>query len=308
MPGMQFYNLDSNEQMFFKRQLEYVKTELYEKRYPNLKARELIPVSMSAPLGAKTITYRMYDKVGFAKIVANYATDFPKVTVTAKEETAKVKRLGDSFSYTVDDIQAAIMANLNLETRLAMAAQRGIMELENRIAWFGDTAAGLGGFLTNSNIPEAVAPNGGAGSPLWANKTPDEIIKDVSVLINTVITQSNGVEQANTVLFPVTAYSYLSTTPRSANTDTTILAFLKSVFRQITRWDWLNELETAGTGGTRLAVAYNRDPMNLTLEIPEDFNVYPAQERGLEFEVPCSSKTAGVIVYYPLTANKMYGF
>lgn len=306
MPG--YYNIDANEQMFFERQLEFVKTELYEKRYPTLKARELIPVSTSAPRGAKTIIYRMYDKVGFAKIVANYATDFPKVTVTASEETAKVKRLGDSFSYTVDDIQAAIMSNINLESRLALAAQRGIMELENRIAFFGDTAAGLGGFLTNANIPETVAPNGGGGSPLWSSKSPDEVIFDIATNINTVITQSNGVENPNTVLFPVTAYAYLATTPRSSTTDTTILEFLKKVFPQITRWDWLNELETAGTGSTRLMIAYNRDPMNLTLEIPEDFNVYPAQERGLEYEVPCSSKTAGVIVYYPLTAHKMYGF
>src|SRR5690554_6770859 len=65
-------HLDANESVFFARELEYVKSRSYDKKYAELKARLLIPVSSEAEAWADAIVYESYDQVGAAKLIAGY--------------------------------------------------------------------------------------------------------------------------------------------------------------------------------------------------------------------------------------------
>lgn len=299
--------LDANEQIFFARQLEHIKSKTYDVQYPELKARTFFPVSFEAGPGATAIVYRQYDSVGMAKIIANYARDLPRASIKGQEFTSPVKSLGASYGYSIQDIRSAAKAGLNLQQREANAAKRAIMQTENSIAWNGDTATNLPGFLSNPNLPSAAVTADGTGaSTLWVNKTPDQIIRDVSDAIALVNEQSNGVEMANTVIIAHNRWSTLTKT-RIPDTTMTILEFLKANNPEITMWDWAVELNTAGVGSTAAVVAYNRSPDKLTLEIPSDFEQFPEQAVGLEYEVPCHERIGGVIMYYPLAANLVYG-
>jgi len=80
--------LDTNESIFFARQLEYIKGKTYDIKRPQLNALKLIPVSTETPEGASTITYRQYDTVGMAKVIANYSNDLPRADVKGKESPA----------------------------------------------------------------------------------------------------------------------------------------------------------------------------------------------------------------------------
>jgi len=301
-------HLDANELIFFARQLEFIKARTFDIVYPELKARNLLPVSFEAGPGATSITYRQFDQVGVAKIIANYARDLPRATIKAKEFTSTIKSLGASYGYTIQDIRAAAMAGVNLVQGEANAAKRSIMQRETNIAFFGDTEFNIPGFFSNPNIPTGAVPADGVGSStLWADKTPDQIIRDVNELINDIITVSKGAEMANTVVLPLSRFTLINVTPRSEHTDTTILQFLRAAHPQIVLWEWLNELEDAGPSGEAQMAAYNRSPDKLTLEVPMDFEQFPQQTVGLEFEVPVHQRIGGVIVYYPLSANFAFG-
>lgn len=307
------FKLDANTQLFFERELEVVEATLYNVKYPNLKARLLIPPAFNYPRGTETITYKQYDMLGMAKIVANYATDFPRVSLKGKKFTSPVKRIADSYGYTVDDIEAAMMAQVPLDQMEAMAAKRAIDQLENRIAYFGDTDTNLPGFFTNANIPISAVENDGdvnidPQQTKWISKTPQQIIRDFGDAVTAMRDLTNGVELPNAALFPIAQLSMLSTTPVSDNAPTVmILDVLKKAHPYITVWDDLIELKTAGTGGSAMFVIYNRDPINLRMPIPWDFEQFPAQEKGLEYEIPCSEKVGGTIVSYPLSASFHYG-
>ena len=54
-------------------------------------------------------------------------------------------------------------------------------------------------------------------------------------------------------------------------------------------------------------VAYQRDPMVLQLEIPQEFEQFPPQARGLSFVVPCHARIGGVHMHYPLAVAYMDG-
>lgn len=305
---------DEGATAFFDRELEHRKARTYDVIRAPLKAFELIPVDSSAGPGAESITYEQYDSVGVAKVIANYATDLPRADVKGREFTARVKSVGNSYGYSLQEIRAAMMAGKPLEQRKANAAARAQREKWNRIAFYGDAVNNLQGWLTNGNIPaEDVAADGNEGdasaSTEWADKTPTQIVRDMNALANGIFDRTNGVEQPNTLVLPINQYTMIATTRMDSGTDTTILEFFLKNSPFITSVEWAAELSAAQLAANGLdsvfngdiMIAYRRDPDALTLEMPQMFEQLPVQERGLEFVVPCHSRIAGVIVYYPFS-------
>jgi len=309
MDKIQSVHLDADESVFFARQLEHIKAKTYDILYPELKARSLIPVSREAGRGAKHITYRQYDQTGFAKIVASYSDDLPRADVKGKEFIANVKRLGASYGYNVDEIRSAQFAGVSLEQRKANAARRAVSQLENDLVWFGDVASGIVGLINHPNIGSYTIPNDGTGpSKLWANKTPDQIIRDLNGVANKAMADTLGIHAADTLLLPIAKYTYIASTPRSANSDTTILQYFLQNNPFIKSVEWVNELQGAGTGGVDVMIAYKKSPDVLTMEVVEDFEQLPVQERNLEFVVNCGERFGGTLVFYPLAITKAEEF
>lgn len=306
-------NLDANETAFFARELEYIKANTYDVLYPTLKATQLIPVSTNAGAGAESITYQQFDQLGLAKIIANYADDLPRADIKGKEFTSPVRSIGASYGYNVQEIRAAQFANRNLTGRKANAARRAVEQKINNIGWYGDDANNLLGLVNHPNVTRAAAPqNAGATSTLWVNKTPDEILADMNSLVNGIVDLTNGVEAPNTLIMPIDQYTYISTVARSATSDTTILEFFLMNSPFVNRVEWVNELKGAAVGGfsvdsSDVMIAYDNNPDKLTLEIPQPFEQFPAQERGLEFLINTHARCGGVIAYYPLSISIMEG-
>jgi hypothetical protein len=301
----QFTNMDAAETVFFQRELESKKARSYDVIKAPLKAFELIPVSTDAGAGAEAIVYEQYDQTGIAKIIGNYADDLPRANVKGKEFTARVKSVGNSYGYSLQEIRAAQFAGKSLTDRQATAAARAQREEWNRIAFFGDAEHGLRGWIGAANVPSAPV-TAGAGGVTWALKTPDEIVKDVNDAINGVIDLTNGAEIPDTVVMPIKQYTQISSTRMASGTDTTILTFLQQVHPTVT-FEWANELKGAFTGNTDGFIVYRRDPETMTLEMPVMFEQMDVQQRGMEFIVPCHSRIGGVIIFYPLSQSQKYG-
>jgi hypothetical protein len=299
--------LDAAETIFFQRELESIKAKSYDVKYPELKCRRLIPVSFDAGSGADSIVYQQYDQVGMAKIISAYGNDLPRADITGKEFVARVKSLGASYGYNLQEIRSANMAGKPLQSRKAAAAKRAVLQLENRIAYFGDPATGLVGLINNPNVTSTFVPVGVGASTLFANKTPDEILADLNGAANFIVESTNGVEIPDTLLLPLAQYNYIKATPRSALSDTTILSYFLANNGYINTVEWVNELKAAGTNSADLMVCYRRDPDVLTLEIPQDFEQLPEQEIGLEYVVNCHQRIGGVLVYYPMAVNIVSG-
>ncbi len=293
--------LDDNESVFFARELEHVKTKTYDVQYPNLKQRDVIPVSFDADPADEYITYTMYDGVGMAQVVADYATDFKNCEVNGKQFTSRVRSLGAAYQYSIQEIRKAQRTGRPIDQAKANVARKAVMQLERDIAFYGDDVYNLQGWLTNANIPNVTLPT---GNWLNAGTTADQIIADANILANSVITNSKSVHQGDTLLLPVPYYTKLASTPRSATTDKTILSFLMENNPFIKNVDWLMELSAANSNGKLakdLAIVYNRDPENMTLEIPQEFETFPPEPSALTFKVAVHERCGGVIVTRPLS-------
>ena len=214
-----------------------------------------------------------------AKIISNYATDLPRADVKGKPTTAIIKSLGDSYGYSIQEMRASAMAGKSLDARKAESARYQIDYLNNKIAWNGDAETGLRGVLSKDNdVPLYVPATGAKGSTKWADKTEDEILADITGMLKQVARTTKKVEKPDTLALPSEAYIEIQNR-RIESTATTVLKYIQDNITDII----LN------------------DPRKFTIENPLSFMQYPVQPEGLEMVVPCEARTAGAIIYYPMS-------
>jgi hypothetical protein len=292
---------DANETIYFARQLEYVRSRVYDIKRPKPSALERFPIDSEAPEWAETITYTMYDATGIAKIIASYADDLPMVGISGQQFSSPVRSLGIAYGWSTAEIRAASQAKLNLKTEKALMARKGNDFKVNQIAWFGDTVSGLPGFLTNANIPAYTVPADGTGaSKLWSNKTADQIIRDMNGIVNQVKTQTVGVHKATELWLPITQATYIGSVPRSSTSDTTIREFFTKNNPGVTIHEIPELTNVSVLSNLNVMVAIENNLENLELILPMAFREYPPQVENLSWKVPAESRSGGVVIRYPL--------
>lgn len=287
-------HMDANESIFFARQLEYIVPQLYEIKYAQLKARTHFPVSFEGGPGIESITYRAFDRRGKAKIVKNYSTDFPRVNILAREVSTKVKSLGDSYGYDIQEIRSAQYAGVDLATQDAYAARMAIAEEENRIAYAGDPDSGLHGMANHPLVPISYA-----AYDITSDSTTREQISAVfRQAVLSVFETSRGIENPNMILVPLTVWTYLQTRSTGSNNDVPLIEWLKKIFPNV-MFDWSNECTGAGPLGEDVMFAYVRDEQHLKLRIPYEFEQLPMFSDGATFTVKCHERFGGLQIIYP---------
>lgn len=312
LAGTRSMNFDDAEaaSVFFARELDFVKSQSYDVEYPEFTALSLFPMSSEVDPGAETITYYSYDKVGLAKIISNYATDLPRADVKGKPTTAIIKSIGDSYGYSIQEMRASRMAGKSLDTRKAEAARYQIDYLNNKIAWNGDPETGLKGVLSEDNdVPLYVLANGAKGTTSWADKTEDEILADITGMLKQMATVTKKVEKPDTLALSADAYIEIQN-KRIEGTATTVLKYIQDNIPDIKQIVSCPELDAdsvetnpyaAASNGKAVALLFKNDARKLSIENPLPFMQYPIQTQGLEVVVPCEARTAGAIIYYPMS-------
>lgn len=296
--------------VFFARELDYVKSQSYDVEYPELTALKLFPMSSEIDPGAETVTYYSYDKTGMAKIISNYATDLPRADVKGKPTTAIIKSLGDSYGYSIQEMRASAMAGKSLDARKAESARYQIDYLNNKIAWCGDEETGLQGILSKGNdIPLYVPVAGVSKSVKWKDKTADEILADISGMLKQMARVTKKVEKPDTLALPSEAYIDIQNR-RIDGTATTVLKYIQGNITDIKNIVSCPELDpdstdtnpyAAASNGQGVALLFKNDARKFSIENPLSFMQYPVQPQGLEMVVPCEARTAGAVIYYPMS-------
>lgn len=302
---------DAGESAFLARELEAVKPEIYERLYPGMMFDVAMPVSPLKNPAAEFITYRMYDKLGVATIVASYADDVPRVDIEMREFSIKVRRLAAAAGYNIDELLGAMATGRPIDRAKIDVASEVVMRLIDRLSFLGDAATGIIGLTNVPNMPNTVVPVSG-GQTTWAGKIAlgteagiRAVIDDLNAPFTRIRTITKATEAPNTVAMSPTSLAQIAQA-LMPNTDSTILEYFLKAHPgvQIVESVWL---ETSGTGGTRQMIAYRRDPSKLSLEIPQDLVILDPQKRNFEEIVIATAKFAGLQVRFPLSMDSSYG-
>ena len=295
--------------IFFARELDYIKGKSYDKIYPEFSGLNHFPITHEVPEGAESMTYYSYEKTGMAEIINNYATDLPRADVKGKPSTAYVRSIGASYGYSMQDMRASRMAGKSLDVRRAESARYANDRKTNVIAFAGDKDNNLVGVLsTDNNIPlytlKEVTVDGQKYTD-FAHKSASEILDDINGMFAYQSKITNGVEKADTLMVPNSVFIDISTR-QIPNTGYTVLRFLKENAPFLKEIVSAPELEANASEtnpySSGVLFLYTNSEEKMSLEIPMPYYQYPLQNRNLEVVIPCESRAAGMILYYPLSA------
>lgn len=307
---------DAQTLPFFERELEQVLTQTYERKFPELAMAngEIIPISSEVDEGAENYTYYMYEPTGIARFMTAYAdSDMPMVSIRGAKVTAPVEPMEVGYGWSTRDIRNASFARRPLDSRLAMAARKAHDQRVHITGLWGREDLGLTGFVNNPNITVADAPagaGGGSNPEYWVNKTPDEIVADIAMVIDGVRTLTNKVENVTHVAISDPLYLYIRRTRLGTIGESkTILTYIKEVWDTVEFYG-LIDLQASNSLGNLTEdcmIGYAKDPEKCSLEIPMPFKQYPVQAEGLRFKVPTESSMGGVKCPYPLSIYRLDG-
>jgi len=286
-------------------QLTHIESKMYEVKYKNITYPNIIPVSNEAGEWAESVTYFFMDGRGVAKFVGSKSLDVPIAEVGTDKVVVPVELAATGYEYSDEELRQAVHLGKPLTQMKANAARRAYEELAQSTSMTGDTAHNLPGFINNTNVTAATVVNPGSGTA-WVNKTPAQILFDINDTLADVFVDSLQVERADTLLLPTAQWSYIASTPRSDNSDMTILQYI------VANSPYLNsesdvipvsELAGAGAGATDRMMAYTKDVEKVVFHIPMPLRFTEPQRKGRGFEVPGEFKLSGVEFRYPGSAR-----
>lgn len=279
-----------------KRELTQILKRTYETEYPATSALELFPVTNELDRHTMNFEYLKFDGAAMAKIIADYTDDLPTVDAMSSTETGKVFRMGNAWLISIDEIITGTALNRRLSDRKAVLAREAHATLLNRLVFKGSKPHKIVSVFDNPNITRVTS----AG---W-NTDADAASEELTTLLETVETLTNGRHKVTNIVLPPSKRRLLY--KRMPETTKTYLEWFSEQNAGITITS-ISELEDIDGAGTKAVLAYEKDPMNMSIEIPEAFNMLPMQPKDLHFKVPCTSKATGLIVYRPLTIAMLVG-
>jgi hypothetical protein len=282
--------------LFLDRQLEYIRPQVFEVEYADIKYPTILPVTAEAGPGAQTFTYRIMNATGDFKLISDAADDLPRADVSQTEKSINIRSFGGSFGYTVQELRAAQMANLSLEQRRASAVRRSYEEKVESVAMFGEGSVSLAGFFNNATV-DVISANKWFST---SSVTAQEMLEILNQGVSAIISGSNMKEQPDTILIAYEDYNIISTTRNSDSSDVTVLEYFLRTNPFIRNVEPINQLAAANSSlAKNRLVVYKRDPQKVQLHIPQPLELFPPQQRGLEFIVPAHARVGGVALYYP---------
>lgn len=297
--------LDAAESVWFKRQLEAVDRQQYDVVFPENKARQLIPTQQGIPDWARVYTWRMYNKVGKAKIIGNKADDIPRADATGEEDSKVIKPVASSYGWDIFEIKYSAATGTPLDVMKAAACRQAVETEVDGILALGNVMHNLEGLLSLSGTQTVVPVAKSGGGTTWVNGTPKEIQTDIRNAINKIIEANKGAGGPQfrrfVIAIPEIQFGHIAQEQFSSASDMTILTWLKEnnpFIEDIVPWHLCTG---AGALSTDRMVVYPRNPLVIAGIVPMEFSTQDPEKRGLEYVIDGVSTCGGVVCRYPFT-------
>lgn len=277
-------------------QLTAALSRAYEKEYAENSVVNIFPVTNEIPGHAKYFEYPEFDGTGIAQIIADYSDDLPLVDEFMNEKQGKVFRFGNAFLISTDEIKAGAATGQPLSTRKQALAFEAHDNLLGKLVWSGSAPHGIVSVFDQPNINNVVA------TPNW--NIVDNMIGDINEMIDAIESSTRGLHHATDILLPASARRVMQElVPNTSISYAQLFATNNSGINL----RYLQFLDNYDGAGGKAALAFEKSPLNMSIEIPEATNVLPGQPKDLHFKYPVTSKATGLIVYRPLTMAAIKG-
>lgn len=316
MPTMPAWNFgatpDRNSAFeFFLSNMEQFQNRFREVKYQDLFWKQVIPggsIDTGVNPGANMTSYPVGDWRGLGAFRARYGKNIPTVSLTFGKNNIPIQVGGISATMDTDELRAVQFGmRMDLQTRFPEVMRKACELHVEGSFFYGDMNVGFVPWLDYPGVPETVAAQGAGGDTEWGTKTPDEIIYDLNMALTTVWVNTRQVHMPNWIALPSGHYGYIASTPRSNNSDTTILDyFLKNnICTNSGRGEVtviaMPYLDTAGVGGAARMISGEKREENFNMPFSMPFTLLAPQFQGFSINLFAEYKFGSVHMPYPMS-------
>lgn len=292
-----------------------IESTVYKRRYPSFDYASLIPVVTEGSEWARGTLFRSSDAAGKAEFLSGKGFDMPYADVTRDQFMKGFELAGIGYEWSLEELQVAALEGRQLGPEKGEAARAIAEQFLWTTAMVGQAEKGWTGAINDPLVPATTAAATGTGSTsTWSTKTAEQILIDINSALEGIVTSTQEVEMANTILLPFSRWNVLATKPIGDNSDKTIGAFLRenntytAETGQPLTIRSLRALNTAGSGGTARMVAYRRDPEVLRFHLPMPHRFLPPfQKSSMTWEVAGILRTGGTEIRLPKAVSYIDG-
>jgi hypothetical protein len=156
-----------------------------------------------------------------------------RVSVDIAKLTQPLMPWGKELAYTVLELESAAKLGRPVDEQKYKAMQLEHQMEVDEMVYFGDTAGAFYGLVNSENrtttdavTNKAGMANGALGSPLWTQKTPDEILQDFNEVLTSAWATAAWAIMPSDVLLPPAAFGYIATQKVSNAGNVSILNYV----------------------------------------------------------------------------------
>lgn len=188
--------------------IEAIQSMIDEVFYTEDRTAEMVPIESNIAEGAQTYAYRVVDRVGKGRFIEYDGTSAPSASVGVRLVPYQIAYAGIIASWTLQDLRAAMMTGVALDSETIMAATTGARDHIETVAFTGDDERGFKGLInqptatsnknrvTHVNATAAHTAEGksvGGDESLISKLTPDEMVAFLQRYTTQVITSTKEV-------------------------------------------------------------------------------------------------------------------
>lgn len=159
--------------------------------------------------------------------IAKNANTMVDVSINSELVVSPLDILGSEITFSSFELIRSQKLGQPIDVQKMMALKTMYEMGTDQVVYIGDSTIGKTGFLNSPDVSSGNAPNGAASSPYWVNKTPDEIVKDIQNLIETVYDQTGFSVLPNKIGLPPKLYAYIQAQKMSLAADKSIMNYVK---------------------------------------------------------------------------------
>jgi len=292
--------------IFTRSELQSIEKTLYQPKQEELYVRSAFSVNTGFEAGASEIGFDVYSRTGSAKVRAagGKAKDINFVGDERKRYVQPVFKIETGIEWTEDEMSKLAKrrmlnqgADVPLDTLRVASARRYVNETEQKSFLVGE--AGMKGALqytgqTIENVALGAVGGSDAEKRLFANKTPDEKLKDL-LAAKTAIEKDN-LFKGRVLMMPPTQYLSLLK-PYSTQNPMTVLQWLNSEGMFFEKIIPTSAMMAEFNGfGVDIFWAVDNDPEVIQLAVLEDMRMRnPVVDEFGDVKQTVTLSTAGCI-------------
>lgn len=164
---------------------------------------------------------------GNMPFISAESSAIPGVSIDGERTVLPLRLLAREVSYTSVELERSAKTGQPIDVQKMNALNTLYQMNTDQMVYIGSSLVGATGMLNDAGVTVSTVANGAGGSPLWTQKTPDEILADVNSLLQAAWQASAYAVCPSDLLLPPAQFSYIASQKVSSAGNISILKFLQ---------------------------------------------------------------------------------